>query len=385
MSKKDQRTFMGTVSFESGRGNTMRIKFPEVVQPFRIRLKPDNSKVRKGIYGFDSIPDKTIVTSDYTALTNEYKPLAEKILGEEYIPHWISLRKEQVVELTLDWKKKSAAEDYTTVAFEKHPDFTYEPENLIGAKTVKIKCTENNPNPAQLLIKADDELIVGAINVFYPKPKSIELDWCFVEIQGKNKKGNLIDNSVLKYKIDKSKIEKYLKKGLNPALIDVAVSNNEAIIVDISKYTKKLEKEKHLRRYPDNIIGRYIERNRAGVVFSYFSEEHNADANKITVYFINQKCIRTKDIQDDGTYKSYGGLSPTGEGIAYLVLDPDGNIKSENIIHETLHALGLKHTFEGVTHNFKKRKTDNYMDHENSKERTYKWQWDKLHKYKKLK
>ncbi|XKW95684.1 metallopeptidase [Tenacibaculum maritimum] len=49
-----------------------------------------------------------------------------------------------------------------------------------------------------------------------------------------------------------------------------------------------------------------------------------------------------------------------------------------------MHGLGLRHTFEG-TYNYKDYKTDNYMDYKNNKRHTYKWQWEKLHEYEKLK
>ena len=67
-----------------------------------------------------------------------------------------------------------------------------------------------------------------------------------------------------------------------------------------------------------------------------------------------------------------------------MVLDPESSINSENIIHEIMHAFGLKHTFES-NHKFKDTKTDNYMDYENTKKHTYKWQWEKLQEYSKLK
>ncbi|WP_055447084.1 hypothetical protein [Lacinutrix mariniflava] len=273
--------------------------------------------------------------------------------------------------------KKNRAEDYETISFNSHDDFTFEPENLKDAKKVTITCKNNNQNPLQLLIRADNELTVGALNIFYPKPKTIDLEWCFIEIQGRQK-----DKNDLARKINYSKIKDYLKKGLNPALIDVTITNNEAALVDISTDTEKLTERGYLKKH--STIGNYIERSKKSVILSFVSSNHNEDVNKLTVYFINQKCINTSDIKEDGTFKMAGGVSPTGTGIAYLVLDDDGNIKSENIIHEVMHALGLNHTFSS-THKFKDTKTDNYMDYENTKKYTYKWQWEKLQGYSKLK
>ena len=55
------------------------------------------------------------------------------------------------------------------------------------------------------------------------------------------------------------------------------------------------------------------------------------------------------------------------------------------IPHELMHALGLEHTFEekehpNKEHIFREGSTKNYMDYNNTKETTFKWQWDILRK-----
>ena len=50
------------------------------------------------------------------------------------------------------------------------------------------------------------------------------------------------------------------------------------------------------------------------------------------------------------------------------------------IPHEVMHGLGLEHTFEekehpNKEHIFRKGSTENYMDYNNTKETTFKWQW----------
>ena len=51
------------------------------------------------------------------------------------------------------------------------------------------------------------------------------------------------------------------------------------------------------------------------------------------------------------------------------------------IPHELMYALGLEHTFEekehpNKEHIFRKESTENYMDYDNTKKTTFKWQWD---------
>ena len=60
------------------------------------------------------------------------------------------------------------------------------------------------------------------------------------------------------------------------------------------------------------------------------------------------------------------------------------------IPHELMHALGLEHTFEekdhpNKEHIFREGSTENYMDYNNTKETTFKWQWDILRSSKYLK
>ncbi|WCC43639.1 hypothetical protein PJW08_00430 (plasmid) [Tenacibaculum finnmarkense] len=83
-------------------------------------------------------------------------------------------------------------------------------------------------------------------------------------------------------------------------------------------------------------------------------------------------------------YQTYtNGFSLTGKGLSVMAL---GNTKvspSVEIPHEIMHAICLQHTFN-IASGFEilKGKTDNYMDYNNTKKHTYKWQWAKLHKSK---
>ena len=89
------------------------------------------------------------------------------------------------------------------------------------------------------------------------------------------------------------------------------------------------------------------------------------------------------------SFPMIGGLSPTGQGIAYMTLDEFNRFPAENIIHEVMHALGLSHSFteEGndssnKKHTFKQGRTTNYMDYNNPKKYIWKWQWELFHQSK---
>ncbi len=176
---------------------------------------------------------------------------------------------------------------------------------------------------------------------------------------------------VLDIQAKKTALKTFLKKGFDPSLINVEITNETATLVDISTHLENLKKHNYLKTH--NQLGSYIERSKLHGILNFINNAHNADPNKLTLYFINQKCINTANINADGTFKAIGGVSPTGTGIAYIMLDNGGAIKSENIIHEVMHAIGLTHTFES-SHKFKQTKTKNYMDYENKKIHPYKWQ-----------
>lgn len=130
-------------------------------------------------------------------------------------------------------------------------------------------------------------------------------------------------------------------------------------------------------------------------MFGVIGLKHNRDEDLITVYFINRKSISTGDINPNGMFKMSGGISPTGTGVAYKTLEENNRIDAGNIMHEIMHAIALPHTFPEVdkegnslnsnkTHMFEKDSTKNYMDYKINKQYTWKWQWEKLREYSKL-
>lgn len=372
---------IGIARFDSGRGNTMRIVFPEVMKPNKcvVVFDADNGDIKKGKFGFDKLTDKLlgICDSDKEKLKNEYDFF--KVDGEDYFPPWVSMRKGQTITLKVKSKFKNK-DEYQSVTIE-HPDFTFEPTDLKEASEIKITCNNTNPSTAQVKVNADGN-DAGAINFFYPEPKTVNLRWVFVEINGDKK-----DNDVLSKIIKRSKLENYFKEALNPSLIDIVIQNEIAAISDISSQKDALKSGGYLKY--DKEAKNYIEYSKKGAVLSLGSGSPR-DTGKINdginAYFFNYKCLNSINLSEGGAYDMPAGLSPTGEGDAYLVLDDNERIKQGNISHEVMHAIGLPHTFkEGAIKDkdkpftCKETRTNNYMDYKNSKEHTYKYQWVKLY------
>jgi hypothetical protein len=258
-----------------------------------------------------------------------------------------------------------------------HADFTFEPTNLKGAKEVHITCNNTNASTAQIKVEGDGE-VVGAINFFYPEPKTVSLDWRFVEITGRNE-----DFNILNKKIKATSLIPIIEKYFKPLLIDIAFKNLTANTANLTSQNTDFIKHNILIEKDGKIfINRKFE-----TFFTDTIQKADAPSNDaLTLYFVNRRCMSETEIQklidnpEDG-YELVGGFSAVGTGIAYGVLDDYEKIKDENIIHELLHSLGLHHTFKDGKHLFEKTKTKNYMDYNNSKETIWAWQWQEVHNW----
>ncbi len=351
-----------------------------------IKFKADSDDIREGNFGFDAIPNKykNLLEDSSKAIDfeNEYDPI--EVENERYFPPWISIRKGQTIILELD-KSLRHEEEYKEVKFEEHPDFTFEPIDrkdkstpLIEAKKVRITCHNHNAATAQIKVLADGKN-AGAINFWYPHPKSIKLEWCFVEITGEDE-----DFNDLRSFISYNKIMDVLKKGFNASLIDITPINKIAKTVNLSEKKTYLKEENIIKEFGRDS---YIENKYKKVFISEVEKKIDINKNIITLLLVNRKCLITGARGENGdSFKAVAGFSYTGTGVAYGILDPSGRLISSNIIHELMHSLGLTHTFsDRAKYKMKPKKTKNYMDYNTIKKTTFKYQWEQLYNYSKLK
>ncbi|WP_234859197.1 type VI secretion system tube protein TssD [Aquimarina aquimarini] len=382
-----------------------QVEEEELIKKWKTIFKPNRNELSKGNYGWDewSKSLERNCTSDKTNYHNAYTRI--EVDGEDYAVPILSMRKDQTITLQLDHTTRSRNE-YSTVQIEPHPDFDIHPTDIIDAKEVTIRCLNNATNLSQIKITADNNP-AGMLEIYHPKPKSIQLRWVFVEI-----KGGLVnpDKDELGKKITKQKLESYLKKALIPALIDLDIVNEEADILDIHKLRALTAKSKLDQK------GNYIKQSLAEFDTTFqkgdrikFTEAdkttflrelhhlYKADtigttnvANEIILFLTNLKC---RIPNNNDAYDYSNGISLTASGVSAMFIKNEKIQSAVEIPHEVLHAIGLPHTFiekdkkgktinKGQKHTFTKKSTKNYMDYSSIKKQTHKWQWDQLYNSK---
>lgn len=337
-----------------------------------------NSDFRDGVYGFDWYrSDYNSILENNTeanreALKQEYTP--KVIAGEDYYVPWLSIKQNQTVTLELDktFRKKS---EFTTIEITPHPDFTIAPVDFKSDRKIQITCNNTSATTAQLIVMADG-VEAGALNIWYPPEKTINMDWVYVEFGEGNPTQ---DQTVLPNKMDFSDLDDAITKGFRPPLIDVTVTPAVRIL-DVSAQTPAWVTQGKLKSHPTH--GKYIERSEYAALLNGIVAGDGLQNNaRLTVYCFNRKIIDSATINND-SFSLVGGASPVGTGVFYMVLDDKNNMSDGNIIHEALHSLGLRHSFSATsTHQFKQKKTDNYMDYFNTKRHTWKWQWELAQQY----
>jgi Hemolysin coregulated protein Hcp (TssD) len=330
-------------------------------------FEASNRDVRSGKFGYDKLPDnyKKICKSDVTALENEYKPL--QVYGEKYFPVWVSMRKGQTITLKIDATKRKNFKLFENIKFSPNPDFTFEPANLKDVSEVRITCNNTNETPTQIKVEGDGE-VVGAVNFFYPEPKTVKLDWRYVEITGNNE-----DASELKRQIKSLTLKDLLDKAFRPMLIDISLENENPNIIDLTSKKEFLEKSNILVNGTSNYIKSELKKQFTGNLQQISSPSKTC----ITLYLVNRNCLDAKNAikaEEDGI-DSIGGFSPINSGYAYGIMVLNKMLPFA-IAHEIMHAIGLDHTFDNGKHKFDPKTTRNYMDYSDSKDYTYKWQWE---------
>ena len=360
-----------------------------------VRFSLDTSKDNN--FGFDSYEVSKKGCKDKEKLKSAYKKLEP--FREEYLMPWVSLAQYRYAILKVAVKGK-----FKEITFKEPKSyFTFEPAT-ITPETQQVKITCNNTiteKEYKVEVLADGKVAGGLMFVENSiKKLKLPINWYNVVV-------NKDDKGKIKKIVEKQKIEDFCKRAFTPALIEVEI-NEITTEIDISNvistFVNKAENKVQnsylfgsllcyavpRTPYQISLFTTFLKKEKeAGDLINYNNgvtlhstviqkEDRNALNN-----FIDESVARSLSKSPNNIDHSY----PQDEEFCMMFLanDPYKIQPSVEIPHELMHALGLEHTFEekehpNKEHIFRKGSTENYMDYDNTKETTFKWQWDILRK-----
>jgi hypothetical protein len=229
---------------------------------------------------------------------------------------------------------------------------------------------------------------VGAINFFYPEPKTVDLRWVVVnfnpgdqiKIEGNNFKTNQVLNQ-------------YFKKAFNPSLVDINIVNDEAEILDLTKRVTDIAEINYVAKIKTHLQegttdqAKSSEEERKALMgqldaLHKMRNDGRAGLTEVTLLLTNLKCqIPVADSEDTG---SNNGI--TIKNVSLMFFGNRDKFPEKEIPHEIMHGIGLQHTFKekndtpaSKKHTYQKKGTPNVMDYEGDQNRTYYWQWQEIY------
>lgn len=345
----------------------------------------------------------SIKSNNWAAFEKLYNPT--KIYNQPYYTSWISMYKNNLsvtgeeVKLTLYVKKESGNWDnqgiIDEIVFAPKDGLRFVPDRL-PAKTadkteITLFCDTELSSDYLYEVKDQNNNVIGVLN-FYKNAASQQKK---IDIRLVNVK--LFGNETFSTSIPDMK--KWLgKEGLNQAMVNV---NFNPVIEQLDLSLPRYLPEINLARTNKGSIQNYIS-NYSLLIETILKYDVNINNDKVlTYYFIN------KDAADGGFDPETGEPTKWLNGLSYttrslkkplLICHNTKSLgyKKSTVVHEGLHAIGLKHFFEGEPGSvngefyFEKYDTDNIMDYYEShkadtRKRLIKWQWDEIRKDKVLK
>ncbi|WP_314199850.1 peptidase [Capnocytophaga sputigena] len=373
------------------------------------------------LFGFDSYEVSMKDCKDKKKLKDEYEKII--VCGKEYVLPWMSLRQGATATLMVNISAKKTP---VKITFD-DPDsnFKFTPEEFTIQKesqSITIECVKTFTNNYTLRVLADGE-IAGGIQFIGNTIKKLKfpVNWYKVVV-------NPTDLKDMRDLADITEIKAYCKKAFEAPLIDIEI-NEISTEIDISNIkTNFYNRNGRVILFEENEKTKVIEpfvKNKE-ILATLFYCAISRKSNQLNLFTTFLKNSDENEIVQGGDIHYHNGYTWESnkllytskqnlESIADLLAIPVLNITKEQmaartkvtnneaicmmflankeiytdveIPHELMHALGLAHTFdeEGRYHRnrkhiFEKAKTDNYMDYDNTKKSTFKWQWDILRK-----
>ncbi len=426
----EQKRTNGIASFGSGRGNTMRIEFPEVDTSLSFIAKLERLDTYKGEFGFDWMRDNYLDKEDGTkgicenqdALKKEYTPT--KIHDQDYFVPWLSMfpNQENVILKLVITEIQGSVEDTDIIKLPPKSGIIFEPNQLkvseANGKKITIICESplSKDITISLLDKYDKK--VGMVNIVKCKDAiSLPLNLVLVsESRHINKLKEKHQNTMLTLEsnlqnnsFNQAFIKPYFTNDLNTAPI-ISLDNFSENDYNGTNLSKK-GKVKILEKFKNDVVQKKgislfllatnHERNQAGDsqivplnwsnVFIYINVGTDSDY----VHEIGHALGLThsfKEGKDKVYYRNQIGEGKLNEfktklesQIKYL----DKNLSTENRkkVNKNIEVLNknIKKYQERFSigdknpYKFNKSGTTNFMDYFNDAKDFYRWQWNVMY------
>ena len=335
-------------------------------------------------FGFDSYEVSKKGCKDKEKLKKAYKKLEP--FREEYLMPWISLGKGETIFLKQKIKGK-----YKEITFKEPKSyFTFEPATITPeTKQVKITCNDTITEKEYKVEVLADGKVAGGLMFVENSVKQIIIRPVFV-LESKNDKQKI----EFEKEVGKILLKNYLKKAFTPSLIEVDVKEPYKLSLSENDYIHPDKALNYIRgiracfnikngieiKNPTDDKREELIKNLNQLFILSKIENKIETINEIILFLTNFQCTgdkSAKEVPDSNNGFTYG------KSVIMMFLGNENKKPKVEIPHEIMHALGLEHTFDPKeTYLFTKGATKNYMDYDNSKEYTFKWQWVKMRESK---
>ena len=341
-------------------------------------------ETQDNLFGFDSYKVSKKGCKDKEKLKKAYKKLEP--FREEYLMPWVSLAQYRYAILKVAVKGK-----YKEITFnDPQGYFTFEPATITPkTEQVKITCNDTITEKEYKVEVLADGKVAGGLMFVENSVKQIIIRPVFV-LESKNDKQKI----EFEKEVGKILLKNYLKKAFTPSLIEVDVKEPYKLSLSENDYIHPDKALNYIRgiracfnikngieiKNPTDDKREELIKNLNQLFILSKIENKIETINEIILFLTNFQCTgdkSAKEVPDSNNGFTYG------KSVIMMFLGNENKKPKVEIPHEIMHALGLEHTFDPKeTYLFTKGATKNYMDYDNKKKYTFKWQWVKMRESK---
>ena len=328
----------------------------------RVEFDANLEDLYNGAYGFDNYKNAKKGCCDKRSLENIYD-CYQNIAGEKYYTPWLCAPKGEKIKLDVKMYGNGQTNEIHDSDVSISPNILSKDVSL-----VEITCNSYLKESKKIEFIVNSK-VAGAIN-FYPNViKQFIVRVCYV--------GKDLENlQLLKDQWSLSLIKEWLYEAFHQVAIEVNCQEtglilssnivqflkNKDVFIDNDNVKRDDGSRKLLMQCLKNELAL-----KEGII---------QNSGEIILFLTPFQC----KVEEYGNVLYNNGISSSKDGISLMFL---GNLckPKEEIPHEIMHCLGLEHIFSSESKIlYNKGRTKNFMDYDNSKKITYKWQWDIMRK-----